>query len=53
MVLTATVLLQCLMSFAIFAPLVMAPAVLDTLGRISKPGSGFSRRTPPGLYGFN
>ncbi len=32
MVLTATVLLQCLMSFAIFAPLVMAPAVLDTLG---------------------
>ncbi len=32
MILTATVLLQCLMSFAIFAPLVMAPAVLDTLG---------------------
>lgn len=32
MVLTATVLLQCLMSFAIFAPLVMAPAVLDALG---------------------
>lgn len=31
MVLTATLFLQCLMSFAIFAPLVMAPVVLDTL----------------------